>query len=134
MALIPAEVKEAGEKVRIWALATSGKGGNPNVVPVGSQSFYSEDTVIVLDNRLNKTKKNIIENPSVALTFWDLDARKSFQLKGNAHIETSGKMVEEEIAKYKARRPQSNPRGVVVIKIEEIYVTQGGPDTGKRIV
>ena len=81
----------------------------------------------------NKTKKNILENPRVALTFWDPESRKSFQLKGSAVIETSGKIFTEEVMKYKARRPNSNPRGVVIIKIEEIYITEGGPDAGKRI-
>ncbi len=133
MAVITAEVKETGEKVRTWALATSDKNGNPNVVPIGSKSFYSEDTVIFMDNQLNKTKNNILENPRVALTFWDTESRKSFQLKGSARIETSGKIFVEEIAKYKASRPNANPRGVVVIKIDEIDITQGGPDAGKRI-
>ena len=133
MAVITAEVRETGEKVRIWAFATAGKNGNPNVVPIGSQHFHSEDTVIVMDNHLSKTKKNILENPTVALTFWDMESRKSFQLKGSAVIETSGKIFDEEVMKYKARRPNSNPRGVVIIKIEEIYITEGGPDAGKRI-
>ena len=133
MAVIPAEVKEIGEKVRIWAFATSGKNGNPNVAPVGSHRFRSEDTVIVMDNRLNKTKNNILENPIVALTFWDLESHKSFQLKGSAVIKTAGKVFEEEVMKAKARRPESNPRGVVIIKVGEIYI-QGGPDAGKRIV
>ena len=133
IAVITADVKETGEKVRIWALATTDKNGNPNVVPIGSRRFHSEDTVIVMDNHLSKTKKNILENPRVALTFWDLEYSKSFQLKGSAVIETSGKIFDEEITKYKAHRPNSNPRGVVIIKIEEIYITQGGPDAGRRI-
>ena len=133
MAVITAEVRETGEKVRIWSLATADKNGNPNVVPVGSQHFHTEDTVIVMDNYLNKTKENILENPRVVLTFWDPESRKSFQLKGSALIEASGNVFDEEVAKYKTRRPNSNPRGVVVVKIDEIYITLGGPDAGKRI-
>jgi len=133
MAVITEEVRKTGENVRIWAFATAGKNGNTNVVPIGSQRFHSEDTVIVMDNYLNKTKENILENPRVALTFWDLESRKSFQLKGSALIEASGKFFDEEVAKYKTRRPNSNPRGLVVVKIDEIYITQGGPDAGTRI-
>ena len=134
MAVIPAEVKEAGSKVRTWYLATSDKKGNPNVVPIGSQGFYSEDTVIFLDNFLNKSKKNIQENPRIALTFWEPEGRKGFQLKGSSRIETSGKTFDAETAKWKATRPTANPHGVVVVKIDEIYIANGGPDAGKRII
>jgi predicted pyridoxine 5'-phosphate oxidase superfamily flavin-nucleotide-binding protein len=133
MAIFPAEVRETGEKVKFWSFATAGKNGKPNVVPIGSQRFRSEDTIIVMDNHFNKTKGNILENPAVALTFFDPESDKSFQLKGSAIIETSGKIFDEEVAKQKARRPDSNPRGVVIIKIEEIYINKGGPDAGKRI-
>ena len=134
MAIIPAEVKEAGSKVRLWYLATSDKKGNPNVVPIGSQQFYSEDTVIFLDNFLNKSKKNILENSRIALTFWEPDGRKGFQLKGSARLETTGKSSDEEMAKWKATHPNANPHGVVFVKIDEIYITNGGPDAGKKIV
>jgi predicted pyridoxine 5'-phosphate oxidase superfamily flavin-nucleotide-binding protein len=133
MAVITAEVREAGDKVRIWAFVTADRNGNPNVVPIGTWRFRSDDTVIFMDNYLNKTKKNIFENPRVAFTFWDSESHKSFQLKGSAVIEASGKIFDEEVAKYKARRPNSNPHGVVIVKIDEIYITQGGPDAGKRI-
>jgi predicted pyridoxine 5'-phosphate oxidase superfamily flavin-nucleotide-binding protein len=133
MAIFPAEVRETGEKVKFWSFATAGKNGKPNVVPIGSQRFRSEDTIIVMDNHFNKTKGNILENPAVALTFFDPESDKSFQLKGSAIIETSGKIFDEEVAKQRARRPDANPRGVVIIKIEEIYINKGGPDAGKRI-
>lgn len=133
MAVIPSEVKEAGGKVRTWFLATADKKGNPNVVPIGSQSFNSEDTILFLDNFLNKSKKNIQENARVALTFWEPEGRKGFQLKGAAKIETSGKVFDEEIAKWKATHPTANPHGLVFVKIDEVYITNGGPDAGKKI-
>ena len=133
MVIISEEVREIGEKVRPWSLATADKNGKPNVVPIGSRRFRSEDTIIVMDNHLNKTKNNILENPRVALTFYDPESDKGFQLKGSAMIETSGKIFDEELVKYKVRRPDSNPRGVVIIKIDEIYIIKGGPDAGKRI-
>ena len=133
MANIPVDVREAGSKVRTWYLATSDKKGNPNVVPIGSQGFYSEDTLIFLDNFLNKSKKNIQENPCIALTFWEPETRKGFQLKGSARIETSGQTSDEAIIKWKTTHPNANPHGVVVVKIDEIFITNGGPDAGKRI-
>jgi uncharacterized protein len=133
MAIIPASVKESGDKVKTWYLATADKNGTPNVVPIGTQNFHSADTVVFLDNYLNKSKKNILENPKISLTFWEPESRMGFQLKGSARIETSGKLLEEQTAQYRLRRPNANPRGVVIVKIEEIYLTQGGPDAGKKI-
>jgi len=61
MAVFSAEVREIGEKVKPWSFATADKNGKPNVVKIGSRRFRSEDTIIVMDNHLNKTKKNILE-------------------------------------------------------------------------
>lgn len=133
MAIIPAEVKEAGVKVRTWFLATADKKGSPNVVPIGSQRFYSDDTVMFLDNFLGKSKQNIQENPRVALTFWEPEGRKGFQLKGAVKIETSSKLFDEEIAKWKTTHPTANPHGLVFVKIDEVFITNGGPNAGKKI-
>lgn len=133
MAVIPVEVKDAGSKVRTWFLATADKKGNPNVVPIGSQSIASDDTVVFMDNFLNKSKKNLQENQRVALTFWEPEGRKGFQLKGSAKLETSGKTFDAEVGKWKVSHPTANPHGVVIVKIDEIYITNGGPDAGKKI-
>jgi uncharacterized protein len=133
MAPIPAEVKETELKCRTWFLATADKKGNPNVVPIGSQSFYSDDVVMFLDNFLGKSKTNILENPRIAITFWEPEGRKGFQIKGTAKIETSGKLFDEELAKWKAGHPTANPHGLVFVKIDEVFITNGGPNAGKKI-
>ena len=30
-------------------------------------------------------------------------------------------------------KPQLNPKAAVVVKVDEIYITAGGPDAGKRV-
>jgi uncharacterized protein len=133
MATIPPEVKETGSKVRTWFLATADKKGNPNVVPIGSQSFSGDDMIVFMDNFLGKTKKNIQENPRVAFTFWEPEGRKGYQIKGNAILETAGKVFDTEVAKWKAAHPTANPHGVVITKVDEVFITNGGPDAGKKI-
>ncbi len=46
-----------------------------------------------------KTVSNLKENPKIAVAVVDAQARKGFQFKGKAVLETSGKMFEQMSAR-----------------------------------
>jgi len=148
---IPAEIKEMiNEKARAPRIhfATSTKDGKPNVVPIGYVEVISDDEVLIVDTLMEKTRKNLDENPQVAIAIEVMEEFKAYQLKGKAKIFTGGKVFEKalEIQKRRDKKRkeryaregieepewarelhQRKPKAAVLITVEEIYST-ANPD------
>jgi predicted pyridoxine 5'-phosphate oxidase superfamily flavin-nucleotide-binding protein len=135
MAKITQEMRDVIEKTRGWAFATSNKDGMPNVVPIHFTKIISDNEIMFVDIFMKKTLENIKSNPNIAFAVWDWDVkpRKGYQFKGKARIETSGKLFEEGVKIVKAEKPELDPKGVVIVKVNSIYITSPGPDAGKEV-
>ncbi len=126
-------VKDVFEKTAIYPVATASKDGIPNVVPIHYVKIYDEDTILLVDNFMNKSLKNIQENPQIAISVWDMNAKQAYQIKGQATIVTSGKPFEEAMAWVKIGMPDVNPKSAILMQVTHIYNTQPGPDIGKEL-
>ncbi len=111
-------------------LATATKDGIPNIAPMKALKVVDDETVVICDNFMHKTLKNIKENPNVSLATSDCRDHP-FQYKGIAEYHTEGKWF--EIAKEIDKQFEKVPKGAVVIKIKEIYNLKSGEDAGKLI-
>ena len=135
-----AEIQEVLGKSIIY-LATASKSGIPNVVPIGGKTVIDDQTILIVDVLLNKTKMNIFENPVVAIIVEDLKQDKplSYQLKGTAKIYHEGDYYQQAVeisenvwAKRKkvGHGKKYKVRSAVLVKIEEIYSNMNG---GRKI-
>jgi hypothetical protein len=124
MAQLTAEVKKAISQQDVFPVATSNQNGIPNVVYIKYLKVIGDETVLIADNYLNKTRDNILKNGKI--TFVVLDGDKgSYQIKGTAERLTEGDMF-GEVQKWV---PDRLPRAAaVVVNVEEIY------NGAKRIV
>lgn len=135
MAEMTNRMKELFQNVPTAILATATSDGSPNAVPVGAKQIIDDETVLISDQFFNKTLANMKSNPKVAVSFWE--GHEGYQLKGTVTIETSGKRY-EETAKWieelgnKAGQPLKS-KGVVIVKIDEIYALAPGPGAGKKL-
>jgi predicted pyridoxine 5'-phosphate oxidase superfamily flavin-nucleotide-binding protein len=135
MAKLNQRMKEIFEKQKPIVLATATKDGIPNVVPVGMKKIIDDETILISDQYLNKTLKNIQANPRVAITVWD--EIEGYQIKGTVTVETSGPLFEETV-RWAEERGKSistplKPKGALILKIMEIYSVSPGPNAGIRI-
>lgn len=123
-------------------LATADADGTPNVVPIGGKKIIDDNTLLIVDVLLNRTKKNIFENPRVAIIVEDLKREKpvSYQLKGIAEIHAEGEYLElaKEVSENAwARRKKAGHkkrykvRGAVLVTIEDIYSNMHG---GRKVM
>lgn len=138
---MPPEIQETLAE-RIIYLATASKDGVPNVVPIGGKRVIDDETLLIVDVLLKKTKNNILENPRVALIVEDLNREKpvSYQIKGKAVIHTGEAYLdlarEVSEAAWNRRRGKTGKtvrykvRSAVLVSVEEIYSNMHG---GKQL-
>ncbi len=112
-------------------LATTSNDGRPNVVPIGAIRTISDSELLIVDVLFDKTKKNLLENPHVAIAVEALgkESPSAYQLKGQAQIFTSGEIFEkaeeivEELRKRHSRHSDMKVKSAVLVEVEEIYST-----------
>ena len=140
------EIKQMLDENIVY-LATSTREGKPNVVPIGLAHAISDNEILIVDVLFKKTRRNLEENPQVAISFTDVKILESYQLKGKAKIFKSGEIYEKafDIMKKKAEKREESvgkidnpeitervrrisemhkklrPKAAVLITIEEIH-------------
>jgi uncharacterized protein len=87
---ITSEIKELIEN-NVLALASIDNELKPNVIAVAYVKVIDSNKLLITDNFMNKTRKNILENKSVSVAVWDEKQENSYQLKGKVEYLTEGK-------------------------------------------
>jgi len=125
MGIITQEMKDVAAKTGIFAVATSSKNGEPNVVSITFVKILSDDEILVMDNFMQKTEANLKENPRISVACWYIDpethAAHAYQFKGDARIETSGPIFEEGRQWVKAAMPVIDSKAAVIVKVTDVY-------------
>jgi len=117
MAKLTDAVKKAMSKQEIFPVATSDQDKIPNVVYIKYLKVVDDQTVLIADNYLNKTRDNILDNGRIAFAVRD-DEKGSYQIKGTAQRITQGPMFEQ----VQQWVPDNLPKlAAVVMKVESIY-------------
>ncbi len=127
MSIINAEMMKLLNDTDIWVLATAENCGNPNAVPVYFTKVLDGDRLLLVDNYMKKTLGNIQSNSKVSVSVWN--EKKGYQFKGTACIETSGVNFDTGNAMVK----EGNPKGVIIVDVESIYITSPGPEAGNKV-
>lgn len=108
--------------------ATSALNGIPNIVPIHSKHLISNKKVLISDQFMNKTKKNIKSNPYGVLTIKEGDIL--YKISGRCSYKTSGllyKMAVRGAKKYAEKKAKNknikiNCKGIVVMKVEKFQI------------
>ena len=131
--VIPEETRAIIQQPALIALATCSKQAVPNVVYMLQYWWLSEDQLVIGDVFMKSTRQNVEENEHVSLCVWDEPSDRSYKLKGTARYETSGPAYDLANEKLHQKKPDKNFKGVVTIKITEVYDASRGANAGKRI-
>ena len=117
MAKLTADVKKAISLQEIFPVATCNQDGIPNVIYIKYLKVIDDNTVLIADNYLSKTRDNIVNNGKIAFVVLNSD-KGSYQIKGISERFEKGPMY-DEIQRWV---PEKYPRAAaVVMKVEEIY-------------
>lgn len=130
---IPDEIKQFFESVPLIAFSTTDNNGNPNVVAIASKKIVNDDKIWAIDTFFGKTKENLLQNNKVAIAMWK--GGKGYQIKGISTYYSKGKIFEKAKNWILKLKPQKIVKGVVEIKITEIFsITPTYEEAGKKIV
>lgn len=134
MARLSSEIKNVINKQDVFPVATAASDGTPNVVPMTFVKILDDDNLLIVDNFMNKTKMNIDANPVMAISIWDLQTGKSYQIKGSTKVVDSGSVFEDAKAWVMEKMPQLQPKGAVILKVDKIYdCSPFGPTLGQEL-
>lgn len=118
---------------KVMALATASADGEPNVAPMQQCWWCDEDTMVIGDLFMKKTKANIQENGRASFTVWQEDPREGYKYNGAAQYLTSGPQYDLANNEMKKKMPDKNFKGVVVIKVEKVFDIKSGQTAGQLI-
>ncbi|OPX34844.1 MAG: hypothetical protein B1H11_10065 [Desulfobacteraceae bacterium 4484_190.1] len=131
MAKINEEMKTLLNEVPICVFATADENGIPNAVPIHYSKIMDDSKIMLVDNFMKKTLHNINANPNVSISVWK--GKTGYQFKGRASVETSGANFDLGKEMVLKNNPKGNPKGVVIIDIDSIYITSPGPEAGNKV-
>lgn len=134
MVKMPADVRETLQKQKPIPIATSSKNGTPNVVYIAFLKILDDENIMIGDNYFNKTAANLAENPRISILCYDKEAKRSFQIKGSTKVFTTGPHFEEMKKWVMEVNPKLPAKAAVMVRVDEIFDSSGGPNAGKKLV
>jgi uncharacterized protein len=134
MAKLIQDMKDIHARATSFIIGTASKDGKPNAVPIGFVRIIADDTLMIVDNIMYKTRNNIAENPQVTLTYWSRDDHYGYQLKGIATAETTGKNLDECRKWMVEVGIKTIPKAALILKVEEGYYIGRGKDSSKNLI
>jgi uncharacterized protein len=130
---ISAELQEFLKGKQGW-IATAARDGTPNVSIKGSLRLLDDEHLLFADISSLKTRKNLQENPKVAVMVYEESSRRGYMFKGAAELHERGPLYEQFTENMKKVMPQlPPPKYVVKISVESIHDQSAGPNGGKQI-
>lgn len=130
---IPAEVQALLTGKEGW-VATSSKDGVPNVSIKGSLRLLDDEHLVFADLASLKTRKNLEENPRVAVMVYDSSTRKGYMVKGSTEQIASGPLYDKVTEGIKKAMPHlPAPKYVVRVTAESVWDQSAGPGGGKQL-
>lgn len=100
------------------AFATTDGNNNPHVIAVAYVKVVSPNQVIITDNYMKITLKNLRRNKNVALAVWD-KKWNGYQLKGTAEYFTSGKW--KKFVENMKENKGLPTKGAIIVTVKNIH-------------
>lgn len=126
-------VRNLVDQQPIVALATASPDGAPNVAPIFWKIWYDDGTLILLDNYMNATKANIKAARRASVSAWNAESGEACQLKGKAEYFSEGLHMDTAVAHMARQKRGARPKGVVVLRIAQVYVQTPGENAGQPL-
>ncbi len=133
MAKMTPEMAEIFRANKTFMLATASLKGVPNVAPMGMVILQDDlETIWIVDNYMNKTLCNMLDNPVAAISVVQPDGHIAYEFKGTVKIENSGADYEKAVAFAHSKSDKYPAKNLIKISVTEIYCETPGPGAGAK--
>lgn len=102
---------------KIVVLATSSASVQPRAIFVEINQVR-DDKVIITDNEMETTKKNLLENKNVFVLVFEEDCHYGLKILGEAEYRTEGEYF--DFVKNLESNRDYDPKGVLIITIKDV--------------
>lgn len=99
------------------ALVTVMSSGKPNAIGVAYVKVVSNTEIVITDNYMNQTPKDIQNNKDVCLLVWNKDM-EGYKMIGQADYLSSGKWL--DFVKNLPENKGLPAKGAILVKVEKI--------------
>jgi len=134
MVALTSEMQETFKGTRYFAIATASRSGEPNVVPIGMAILMDPETIWIGNQFFKQTLANVRENPKVALLVWTAGVPGCLKIKGDITLVESGADYKKMYDMVKERKPNLECKGLLIMKITEVFDCRSGPEAGKQLL
>jgi predicted pyridoxine 5'-phosphate oxidase superfamily flavin-nucleotide-binding protein len=125
--IIPDELKKVFEKVALVLFEATDKEISQNVVPIFLKKILNDESILLIGDFTEMSKRNLIENNNVCISFWDPETETGYQITGIGTYHMDGLIYEVGRRFIQSKRAESAPKGVVKVKITKICILRPGP-------
>jgi hypothetical protein len=134
MAKIPDEIKDFLTNNLAYVATVDAK-GRPNVVPKGNIAILDDSHVVFADLYAHQTKKNLSENPNIAIVVVSPAGYAGYQIKGKGKIVERGKQynILREQVSGSGQLNHPNAEYAVKVEVDKIIDVGYGPTADKEI-
>ena len=102
-------------------VATASADGIPNIVYVTFIKAVDGDSLVVADNKFDKTRSNLDANPRMSVVVLDPEAKKAYQMKCRAECVTQGDRYDRVVDWVREKRPEMTPKAAFYLSVDEVY-------------
>ena len=121
MAKLPEEVKTAIDKAANVCVATTDAQAVANVIYVSYLKYQDDETIIIADNKFDKTRQNLNTNSKLSFVVLDTDTKKSYQVKGTVTSYSEGEQYQSVVDWVHVKHPQTTPFAALYVEVEEVF-------------
>ncbi len=114
--MINKKIKELIEKNAL-AIATVMENGKPNVIGVACVKVIGKNKLLITDNYMKQTVRDIKNNSNVAVVVWDKDW-EGYKFLGKARYYSSGKWL--KVVKELPENKGMPAKGAIVASISKV--------------
>ncbi len=131
MSVLTQEMKDMVANQQCF-IGTVNKDGIPNVAPKRSTRVLDDENLAFNEGIGGATYQNILDGSKVSVAVVDREAMSGFRFVGSTEMQSEGSLYEDAVV-FSKKLGFPPPKGVVIIKIEEIHTLKPGPMAGKKI-
>jgi len=128
--LLQGKIKDIFNDSKRIQLGTASAAGVPNVCHIGCKMIREDGKIVIIDNYMNKTKANVLENPNVAILMMTEEA---YQIKGVCTYVDEGEEYEAARQWMMAKSDKYPAKGALVIEVTDAFNSIPGSNAGERI-